>query len=108
MLQQLLVNDATPYLDLVHPGTVFRSIDKVDSVGRGMQEIRLSFYTFKNLGLSFLPSSTPGAQTFAIKRTRASDLWVFWPAYINVHGACGSVPANAFTASTKFSSVCGV
>ena len=70
-----------------------------------MQEIRPAFHTFKDTCFPFLPSSTPGAQASATKRTRASDLWVFRPSHINVHGACGSVPVNAFTASTKSSSV---
>lgn len=70
-----------------------------------MQEIRPAFHTFKDPCFPFLPSSTPRAQASATKRTRASDLWVFRPSHINVHGACGSVPTNAFTASTKSSSV---
>lgn len=59
------VNDAKPYLNLVHPGTVFRSIDKAEPVGRVMQEIHPAFHTFKDPCFPFLPSSMPGAQASA-------------------------------------------
>lgn len=53
----------------------------------------------------FLPSCTSGMQDSATKRTRDSDLWVFRPSHTKVHGASGAVATNAFTASTKSSSL---
>ena len=71
-----------------------------------MQEIRPAFHTFKDPLFSLFAQFHAKGTGFATKRTRVSDLWVFRPSHINVHGACGSVLTNAFTASTKSSSLC--
>ena len=70
-----------------------------------MQEIRPAFHTFKDPCFPFFAQFHAKGTGFCHKADKGFNLWVFRPSHINIHGACGSVPANAFTASTKSSSV---
>jgi hypothetical protein len=54
-VDQLAGQGGKPDLHLVHPGRVFRSVDKLDSVGRVSKECRSGFHGFQNARLPLCP-----------------------------------------------------